>query len=520
MTPKPFGVQENSPTDNDDEATALHRRFVAFGNALRHHGLVVGTSDVIDAAAIAQVLGFDERERLREGLASAFMRRGEQRGVFDELFDLYFPAAVGARLPVFHAEAGSAAETDNNFDPATADATAIRERARELTEALAHALATNDEDSLNALAATAVVEFGALNRPGEEGFSSNQAIEQFQPNLAIARASEIMREGPESRGSDGGTAGGSSGGGGSAGSGLHGTPSGWEPEPFTQRFDRDVIRGRVAAFRRRIETEARRRNAELRGVERLAQYAVRTPLERRDFAQTYTADAAELRRIIDPLAKRLAARMAAKRRRASHGSVDVRKTIRASMATGGVPIKPAYANRPPAKADLVLLCDMSSSVAGFSRFAILLMQAMHAQFGRVRVFGFVNTVDELTQVVRDVGRDGDLVEALRGNTRMTRGHRNSDYGTTFVDFLAQHDDSLTPRSTVMILGDARSNNTNPQYDALREIVAGARHAVWLNPESESQWGQGDSVAHRYADIIDMHECRTVTDLREFVSRTF
>lgn len=522
-----------------DRGGALGRRLIGLAGALRQHGVVVGTSDVVDAGAVIEALGLDHRERLREGLASAMMRRGEQRRVFDELFDLYFPAAVGDRMRLddIASSAGSrhdleraGADDDlrtdllgdlDDFDAEHADAASLRERARHLNELLAQAIARDDSQALDALAATVVTEFGRLRRAGENGFSANQAIEQFQPNLAIARAAELLRDGPEAGGEAGGTGGGSSGGGGGAGSGLSaGSTEGWQPERFTQRFDRDDVRDRVAAFRRRIETESRRRNAEIRGTERQAQYAVSTPLERRDFSQTYSVDAAEMRRVVDPLARKLAARMAAKRRRASHGHIDVRKTLRASMSTGGVPIAPVYSHHAPNRSELVILADMSSSVAGFSRFTILLMQAMHAQFARVRVFGFVNTVDELTETVRAVGRTGDLIDALRGNTRMQRGHRNSDYGQTFVDFVSGHLDAVTARSTVLVLGDARTNNTNPRYDELRSIVHAAKHAFWLNPEAEAQWGTGDSVATRYAQIIDMHECRTITDLREFVTRAF
>ena len=513
----------SSPSDRTDARlnARLVARLVAFGNALRHHGVVVGTSDVIDAAAIAEALGFEHRERLREGLAAAYLRRGEQRAAFDELFDLFFPAAVGRRLTLADVEGGpSDAPSPTNDTP---DAARRRQRASELMRELSQALAGNDNQRLDALAATVVGEFGELNRSGEEGFSANQALEEFQPNLAISRAAELLVNGPESGGSGGGTGSGDGGGGGGnsgGGSWADAASTGWQPPARHDRADRELIRSRVTAFRRRVETEARRRNAEMRGREHQVRYAVTTPLERQEFSQTYRVEAATMRRVIDPLAKKLAARMAAKRRRAAHGQVDVRATMRTAMATGGVPMKPVFKNRPPAKADLVLLCDMSSSVSGFSRFAILLMQAMHAQFGRVRVFGFINTVDELTETVRAVGRDGDLVEALRGNRRMTRGHHNSDYGSTFVDFAANHLPAVTGRATVLILGDARTNNTDPRYDALRTIAQHAHRTIWLNPESESQWGQGDSVAHRYAEIVDMHECRTITDLREFVARTF
>ena len=493
----------------------LATQLVAFANALRHHGVSVGTSDVIDAGKIVTTLGLSHRERLRAGLAAAYLRRGDERQVFDQLFDLYFPAAVGERQTVQPRE-GTAP------DAGRPDATALRERARELTEEFAHALAADDSAALTRLAAVVVGEFGVVRRAEENGYSAEQALEQFQPNLAIARAAELLTSGPESGGDDGGTGSGTRGttsvGGGQGVDWFSADATGWQPEPFTQRFDRDIIRDRVAAFRRAVESETRRRNSTVRGVQQQATQAVRAPIERRDFALTYAVEAAELRQVIDPLAKKLAARMSAKRRRAAHGAVDVRKTLRTSLATGGVPLKPAYANRTPAKADLVMLCDMSSSVSGFSRFAILLMQAMHAQFGRVRVFGFINRIEELTPIVREVGRDGDLVEALRGNTRMTRGHRNSDYGTSFVEFATTHLDAVTPRATVLVLGDARTNNTDPEYDVLRLLAQRARHIHWLNPEPESQWGQGDSVADRYARIVTMHECRTITDLRHFVAR--
>lgn len=535
-------LDDAAPRGEDTQTPAvigpLGRRLVALADAMRRHGVVVGTSDVVDAGHVAGALGLENRERLREGLAAALVRRGEQRGVFDDLFDIFFPAALGRRTAAGDLGADDLLAQLPEFDAENADAAELRERAKALTELLARALAENDEQALETLAGVVVDEFGRLRRAGDEGFSANQAIDQFQPNLAVARATELLREHDEylrrlraeqeadALEGSGGSPGladegvGTSEGGGGAGSGGQAAAplEGWQPDPFVQRFDRDEIRTRVAGFRRRIETESRRRNAEIRGRASQATYAVTTPIERRDFSQTYAIDAAQMRRVVEPLARKLAARMAAKRRRASHGRIDIRKTLRASMSTGGVPIAPVYDHRTPNRSELVILADMSSSVSGFSRFTILLMQAMQAQFARVRVFGFVNTVDELTETVRSVGADGDLIEALRGNTRMQRGHRNSDYGMTFVDFVAHHLDAVTPRATLLVLGDARTNSTNPRYDALRTIVDEARHAFWLNPEAESQWGTGDSVATKYAEIIDMHECRAITDLRDFVTK--
>jgi uncharacterized protein with von Willebrand factor type A (vWA) domain len=166
----------------------------------------------------------------------------------------------------------------------------------------------------------------------------------------------------------------------------------------------------------------------------------------------------------------------------------------------------------------VILCDLSSSVAGFSRFTILLVQALASQFRRVRILGFVNRVVDLTAVVTGAPPGSDLSGAFDDLSRMTRWHRNSDYGAVLDDVVEHHLGAIGHRTAVLILGDARSNHTDPQFDRLREIAGAARHVSWLNPEPARMWGSGDSVALGYSEIVDMHECRNVAQLREFVGR--
>ncbi|BDZ58954.1 VWA domain-containing protein [Barrientosiimonas endolithica] len=214
----------------------------------------------------------------------------------------------------------------------------------------------------------------------------------------------------------------------------------------------------MAEFRRKVEAESRRRNAELRGRERIARYAVRDSADRRDFLSSGSRDLAELRTTIDPLAKRLAARLSARRRQAARGEIDVRKTLRRSLSTGGVPIDPAMAHRRPHRPDLVLLCDISGSVAGFSAFTMALMQALSTQFRKLRVFAFVSTTDEITDLVRDADRLADDVVTTALRTRKVLGWgASSSYGQALDSFVDGHLDAIGPRSTVLILGDARSN---------------------------------------------------------------
>lgn len=480
--------------------TSLEPRLVGLAGALRRHGVVTGTSDVVDAGRVMAVLGLADRERLREGMAAALLRRGGQRQVYDDLFDIWFPSALGGRIGVD--------DLDLPTDPADR-----RVRAAALREELAAALAAADREALERLAARTVAELGRLPNDASTGsWSSAQALDLLAPQLAIAGAVLRMRDAAD--GIPGGRGDGSGGSGGS-GSGTQGNPAGGG---FADRFTRDELRAAVAEFRRRVEIESRRRNAEARGPERISRYAVRPPAEQTPFLLAGAAEVQELRSTITPLAKKLASRMAAKRRRAARGEIDIRKTLRRSMSTGGVPIRPALRRRSPHRPDLVLLCDLSSSVAGFSRFTILLMQAMAGQFRRIRIFGFVNVCDEVTDLVLSAPPGSDLTQTLGETARMTRWHRSSDYGSTFADFVDRYLDAVGPRSTVLILGDARTNNTEPRLDALAEIVARAKRVDWLNPESPSQWGAGDSVAHLYGQIVDMHECANAAQLRQFVMR--
>jgi uncharacterized protein with von Willebrand factor type A (vWA) domain len=214
----------------------------------------------------------------------------------------------------------------------------------------------------------------------------------------------------------------------------------------------------------------------------------------------------------------LATRLAARRRRSRAGAIDLRKTLRKSMSTGGVPIDLVLRKPRPARPELVVLCEVSGSVAGFSHFTLLLVDALRQQFSRVRVFAFIDTTDEVTHLF---GPDADLAVAIQRITReagvYTRdGH--SDYGNAFVSFTENFHNVLSPRSSLLILGDGRTNYRSPAVDVLAHMVTASRHAHWLNPEPRHLWGSGDSAVPRYEDIITMHECRSAKQLAAVIDQ--
>ncbi|MEU4350318.1 VWA domain-containing protein [Streptomyces sp. NPDC023838] len=444
--------------------TALPDRVTELVRALRTHGLRIGPGETVDAAAALEVLGFEDRERVREGLAAALLHHEGQRSVFDPVFDLYFPLRVGA--------------------PAAPDGDVAQ-----LRERLAAALAADDPAALGQLAAEAVDSLGGYGAsPGSDGFSAHQTLDRLRPQTLLARVRATLARGGQGA-------------------------------AFTDRLTDDEIRRRIEEFRQRVGTEARRRVAERRGAEEIARRAVRPTADRVDFLVAGRAQLDELRRSVHPLARKLATRLAARRRRAARGRIDLRRTLRGSLSTGGVPMRPVLRRRRPVRPELVLLCDVSGSVAGFANFTMLLVQALHDQFSKVRVFAFVNRVDEVTGLLRKGAADpAGLGERIAGEAAVTGWHGSSDYGTSLGEFAERYLDAVGPRTAVFVLGDARTNMSDPNLPALRRIAERARRVYWLNPEPASLWSTGDSAALAYAELVEMHVCRNAHQLGGLVAR--
>ncbi|MER6346958.1 vWA domain-containing protein [Streptomyces sp. NPDC001595] len=452
-------------------ASDVTARLTGLVAALRAHGVRIGTGETVDAARAVEALGFADRALLREGLAATLLHGPDQRRVFDSVFDLYFPRAVGGPDGPGGPDAGGPADRE------------------ELRERLAAALAAGDRALLERLAAEAVDGFGGYGgSAGSDGWSSYQTLDRLRPQTLLAQVRENARTG-------------------------EGGPG------FADRLLDDEIRRRIEVFRGLVAAEARRRVAERRGRDEMARRAVAPTADRVDFLYAGQDRLAELRRTVRPLARKLATRLAARRRRAARGSIDLRRTVRGSLSTGGVPMRPVLRRRRPARPELVLLCDVSGSVSGFSDFTMLLVQALHDQFSKVRVFAFVNRIDEITGLLeRGAADPGGLGARIRAEATLTGWHGSSDYGVALGEFAERYGDAVGPRTTVFVLGDARTNMSDPNLPAVRRITERARRVHWLNPEPRAQWGTGDSAAPDYAGLVEMYECRTARQLGTLIGR--
>ncbi len=461
-------------------AHPIVEHLAGFVEELRRRGMQIGPSQLIDAGQATEVLDLLNRNSFREGLAATLLRDQTHRTVFDKTFDLWFPLGVGART--------AASEIPRDADGAV-DISALREM-------LAEVLADDSPEAQAreaALVALIVDEVGSYESARGQAFSAYQALSAVSPQTLIASIAAAM---------------------------AAGTAEADGPRPGTEPMYRRAAADRVARLRAEVESETQRRMAARNGRDRVADYAVPKLPEYMNFLTSGAKDLAEIRRTVAPLARLLASRLEIRRRRAHRGAVDVRKTLRASMSTGGVPINLSHRKPRPGRPELVIICDVSGSVSGFSQFTLQLVYALRQQFAKVRVFAFVDTVDEVTDYFDRNNSDerfGEVMTTMITQARISTRDGHSDYGNMLRGFAENYLDSLTHRGALLILGDGRNNYHYPHTDHLRTLTERVRHAYWLNPEEKEQWGVGDSEADTYADVIEMHECRTANQLGKVIA---
>lgn len=464
-------------------------RHVAFLHALREAGMPVSISEGLDAAEAITMVDLGEREAVRAVYAATVVKRHAHRRVFDELFDLWFPAAVGDGV------AAGAAGPSQPRRSRPIEITGARSAAAEaipMREELAELLLDGDDAALAQLARQAVGQFGQVGGGmgrGSRSWSPDRVRSMLSARTLLAglvRTALADAGRPE------------------------------EADPLAEPMLRRTLTDRIARFEESIVAETRRRSAEDRGVERVAEIVVRPPLEQIDFLSATRRDLTDLRREIYPLAQRLAARMARDHRHGRRGQLDFRRTVRSSLAYGGVPMTTHHKPKRPHKPELVVLCDTSASVASFARFALLLVYALSAQFTKVRSFAFVNTVAEMTHHFAGATDLADAVAAMERDPSLPWLNSGTHYGRAFSLFAERHRDAVGPRTSLLVLGDARANHGDLGLPVFTELARQARHTYWLNPEPRRNWGTGDSEAFRYGEVVPMVECRNLVQLTEFV----
>jgi hypothetical protein len=444
-----------------------------FAGQLRELGVPVGLSEVVDAAAAIQDPGLRSLDQLGHALAATLIKDHAHRALFDLAFADYLTELTAGR-----AAARATA-------PVAAGPGAAAGLAR-LRELIAAALAADDQAALRALADLAVARHAGLE-PGRVHGTGVYLLRVLRALRLDDIAAALAAAGPD------------------------GSPA----PALAQRLLAGEIRKRAGEFTRHLEAAVRQHMIADLGREAV-QEATRRPLPGDvDLVFAQPADLAVLREAIPALSRKLQLRLQRGQRRSN--AVDFRQTIRGSLATGGVPAEIRYhpADRP--RPELLVLADVSGSVAQFAQFSLYLLHSLSRHFGHVRSFAFVDGIDEVTALFRACDHPAEAARQIISNDKLIWFDGHSDYGHAMEVFLAQWGHLVSARTTVLIIGDGRSNDRHPQAWVLREVARRADAVHWLNPEPQAAWGTGDSAMGDYGLLCtSVTECRTFTQLARFI----
>ncbi len=454
-----------------------------FIDELRAAGVPVSMVEAIDGMRAVEAIEIGERVALRETLRATLIKNQRHERAFDTAFDVYFstvplpdstPIEEGSRPDLPPPDRGDGSERA----PFDIDA---------LLDDLLQALARLDEEAMRRGARTAVDELAGMEpgRPVGGTYYLYRTLRRLDLADLEARLIEALMEDEDL-------------------------------SEFDQRLLREEIETRLERLRQEIEEEIRRRLVADRGRDAVARTLRRPLIEDIDLMHATTRDLQEMEAAIGPLTRKLAARLA-RRRRKRAGRLDFRRTMRKSLATGGVPAEPQFRHPRPHRPEVWLLCDISGSMATFSRFTLQFTHAMATHFSKLRSFAFVDTIDEVTDFFGAGVDFGSALQRVTTEAAVVWLDGHSDYGNSLETFNTTYGRQLTPRTTVIITGDARNNYRPPRDKVLGEIAEAARALVWLNPEPRAYWDTGDSaMSHYAAHCTSVHEVRTLRQLEQFI----
>lgn len=464
--------------DPENVTSGIPALLIDFGRELRSEGMSVGTSELLDAFAALGEVDWSERLDFREALATTIAKSQEDRELLLAVFDRYFFRATEAAEAERARERGEAKSGEGgNEHPDGApqqgeggegeqDASAIDSDA--LREAIMEALANGDEGALRDLARLAVMALSGGPSSGVVGVDVQRVRRQLE-----LRSQDL--------------------------------PGGEEG---------DQMRQQLQAFEQQV-----RRELEARLIQETGKLPTARPLNQmgRALPSGGAADLAAVHRSVKMLKRAMATQGLENRGRRRSGPVDVRATMRTSLETGGVPLDLRYRPRRPRRPELYVLCDVSTSVTSASTFFLSILHALHDSFNRLRTFVFIERVAEVTDVFHSERNFKDASEKISNTAGVADISGYTDYGRVWIDFYEQVAPDLDPRSTVIVLGDARTNGREPRADLFRHVTEKAGRSFWLNPEPRLYWNYGDSVIGVYEQFCDgVFECWTSKQLEEFV----
>ena len=465
---------------------------------LRNAGLPVSLTENLDAMEAVKVIPIEDRDAFKYALGATLVKNNAHWRVFETIFEVYF----SLRGPEY--EINQENQPDDFWREMQDQMDQVKGQGEgkgsgggmdsltpeEIAAMLMRALMNGDQAMMRALAKQSVQRFAGMEpgRPVGGTYYLYRTLRNLDLDNMLQKLMDANRE-----------------------------MSKQELTSLEERLEKDEFESRIELFKQEVEAEIRRRLVADRGAEAMAK-TLRKPLpEDVEFMHASRDEMQSLKKALYPLTRKLAARLARKRRHGRKGPLDFRNTVRHSLSYGGVPADPKFRYPRPAKPELMVVADISGSVAAFARFTLMFVYAIQNQFSKVRSFVFIDGIDEVTKFFKSTEDIGEAINRVNTEADVVWVDGHSDYGHAFEVFFERYGKDINSKTTILLLGDARNNYHAAQSWVVKEMRKRARHVYWLNPEPKSYWNTGDSIVGEYGAHTDgVFECRNLRQLEGFV----
>lgn len=469
----------------------MQKKIIEFTNLLRKSGIRVSVAEGIDAFNALDELSLDDREVFKDALRAAMVKRGDEIGTYDELFDLFWSGFYDNLKGAFGDMEGDLSEMGIDLEQLLQQLAEMMQEMDgdlDLSE-LAQALLTQDLSQLENMIRAAAEEAGTgrIENMLQVGFFSRRTTEQLGLEGAQQDLEALMDR-------------------------MRAQGMGDEAIQQMQELIRKLMETVRRSVRNFTERELQQQNHNY--MEKFR----REMLTEKSFYHLTEDEIQKMREVVTRLAQRIKNILSIRKKRLKRGKLDLHQTLRRNMARGGIPFEVVYKTRRKERPKLVIMCDVSSSVANVSRFMLQFMYSLQEAFTKIRCYVFVAELGEVTDVFNDKEVNSAVEKALDGGD-VINVYTRSNFGFAFHEFWKNHLSAVDNKTTVIILGDARNNYNDAKAWCIRDIQNKAKNVVWLNPESPSAWGFGDSVMDRYMPYCDIvEECRNLRQLSKVVDQ--
>ena len=466
---------------------------------LRNAGLPVSLTENLDAMEAVKEIPIEDRDAFKYALAATLVKSQNHWRAFETIFEVYFSlrgpehqipgemsdaeAELWREEQEMQQQGEGAAGSGGGMDSLTPE---------EIAQMLMQALMNGDQAMMRALARQSVQRFAGMEpgRPVGGTYYLYRTLRNLDLDNMLDKLMEANRE-----------------------------QAAQDLTKLEERLEKDEFESRIEQFKQEVEAEIRRRLVADRGAEAMAK-TLRKPLpEDVEFMHANKEEMQSLKKALQPLTRKLAAKLARKRRHGRRGPLDFRATVRSSLSYGGVPADPKFKYPRPSKPELMVVADISGSVAAFARFTLMLVYAIQGQFSKVRSFVFIDGIDEVTDYFKSNVDISDAIHRVNTEADVVWVDGHSDYGHAFEVFWERYGKDINPKTTILLLGDARNNYHASSAWVIKEMQKRGRHVYWLNPEPRSYWNTGDSIVGEYGNFTEgVYECRNLRQLEAFVEK--